>query len=137
MSSKVNVSFWDSNLFAIFLVLISTILVSFAQVEFKMSWNDSAVYFSLIKSVLLGLGMYALGSILFMLVLRKRKVTFVFPFMALSYVWVIFLSAYFFGETITLFKSLGVALIFTGVFLIYIGSKETDEKVLKDSKVAA
>ena len=105
-----------------FLVLVSTLLVSFAQVAFKMAWSDS-VSFSMISVILLGLGLYALGALLFMIVLRKKKVTYLFPFMTLSYVWVIFLSAYLFGETITLVKILGISLIFTGIFLIYTGSK--------------
>lgn len=122
MSSTVKISFQSNGMFPIVLVLSSTILVSLAQVAFKMGWDNSPVSFSLMKSIMLGLVMYVLGSLLFMLVLRKRDVTFVFPFMTLSYVWVMLLSAYLFGEAITLVKVLGVALIFTGVFMIYLGN---------------
>ncbi len=112
-------SFWNSSMFVVLLVLSSTILVSLAQVAFKLSWDDSYS----VLSAAAGVGLYVLGSLLFMFVLRKKKVTFVFPFMTLSYVWVLFFSAYLFGEVISLVKVLGIALIFTGVFLIYVGNK--------------
>lgn len=115
--------FLSSNIFAIMLVFISTILVSFAQVAFKMAWADSVLSFSLLSKVLLGLGLYAVGAILFMAALCNKKVSYLFPFLTLSYVWVILLSAYVFGEAITLTKVLGVSLIFTGIFLIYVGGK--------------
>lgn len=109
-------------MFVVLLVLSSTILVSLAQVAFKLSWRNAHALFSTV----IGLGLYILGSFLFMLVLRKKKVTFVFPFMTLSYVWVLFFSAYLFDEVITVVKVLGIALIFTGVFLIYVGNRDRD-----------
>ncbi|MDO8510536.1 MAG: EamA family transporter [Nanoarchaeota archaeon] len=132
MSDKAPISFWNNGMFAVILVLISTVLVSFAQVTFKMAWSDSENLFSFINVMLLsGFALYAVGAFLFMIVLRKKKVSYLFPFMTLSYVWVIFLSAFLFGETITLFKLLGVALIFTGVFLIYAGGKSNGKGAAK------
>lgn len=121
MDNSFRSNFLSSNIFAITLVFISTILVSFAQVAFKMAWSDSALSFSLLSKVLLGLGLYAGGAVLFMVALRNKKVSYLFPFLTLSYVWVILLSAYLFQEAITLGKILGVSLIFTGIFLIYVG----------------
>ncbi len=124
-------SFRNNRMVGILLVLTSTVLVSFAQVAFKMSWSGFSS-FSQIDTILLGLGLYSLGALIFMAVLRKNKVTYLFPFMTLSYVWVIILSAYLFKEPVTLVKILGISLIFTGIFLIYVGSRDT---VLNERKV--
>lgn len=116
--------FFCNNFSALLLVFISTLLVSFAQVAFKMAWkNEAIISYFLLSKVLLGLGLYALGAILFMVALRNKKVSYLFPFLTLSYVWVILLSAYLFGEVIGVGKILGVSLIFTGIFLIYISGR--------------
>ncbi len=116
-------NFFRTNIFSIILVFISTILVSFAQVAFKMAWSDPVLSFSLLSKLLLGLGLYGIGAVLFLVALRNEKVSYLFPFLTLSYVWVILLSAYLFGEVISLAKILGVSLIFTGIFLIYVSGR--------------
>ena len=127
-------SFLDSNFFAIFLVLTATIFVSLAQVVFKTTWSDTADIYFLVSKIIFGFALYGIGAVLFLQVLRKKDVSYLFPFMTLSYAWVIFLSAYLFGEVISLGKILGVSLIFTGVFLIYAGGKASKRKIkTKDS----
>lgn len=121
---------FSKNSFSIILVLISTILVSFAQVFFKQVWSEID-FISLLSKVIFGFVLYGAGAFLFLLVLRKKKVSYLFPFMTLSYVWVILLSAYLFGESIGLGKILGVSLIFIGIFLIYVGSNGNDQKKVK------
>lgn len=116
-------SFFERGSLGIILVLISTILISFAQITFKMVWSDTNDWSSLASKIVLGFGLYGLGAVLFLLALRKRKVSYLFPFLTLSYVWVIFLSAYLFGEEISVGKILGVSLILTGILLIYAGGK--------------
>ena len=112
-------SFFERGSLGIILVLISTILISFAQITFKMVWSDTNDWSSLASKIVLGFGLYGLGAVLFLLALRKRKVSYLFPFLTLSYVWVIFLSAFLFGEEIRVWKVLGVSLILTGIILIY------------------
>ena len=66
----------------------------------------------------------------------KKNVSFLIPFMTLSYVWVIFLSGYIFGEVISLGKILGVGLILTGIFLIYAGSTgDSKDKKVKTKSI--
>ena len=124
-----NNSFFSSDIFALLLVLTATIFVSFAQVMFKMVWSDLNDLSSLLGKIIFGFTLYAAGAVLFLTALRKKNVSYLFPFMTLSYAWVIFLSAYLFGEVISLGKILGVSLIFTGVFLIYAGGKASKRKV--------
>ena len=130
---RTNNSFLSSDIFALLLVLTATIFVSFAQVMFKMVWSGDGLYF-LLARIIFGFSFYAVGAVLFLAALREKKVSYLFPFMTLSYAWVIFLSAYLFGEVINLGKILGVSLIFTGVFLIYAGGKASKRKIkTKDS----
>jgi len=123
-SKTVSERFSAGDILVIMLVLISTILVSLAQVSFKMAWSNSSDPFShFSKMLLLGLALCTVGAFFFMTALRRKNVTFVIPFMTLSYVWVTFLSAYLFGEIITLTKLMAISLIFTGIFLIFVGGK--------------
>src|SRR3989344_2880046 len=108
-SKTVSERFSAGDILVIMLVLISTILVSLAQVSFKMAWSNSSDPFShFSKMLLLGLALCTVGA---------------FFFMTVSYVWVTFLSAYLFGEIITLTKLMAISLIFTGIFLIFVGGK--------------
>ena len=113
----------NSGIAGMFLILISTMLVSIAQVTFKTAWSTYVVG-DIVAKVLLGFGLYAIGALLFMVMLRKKNVSYLFPFMTLSYVWVTILSAYFLGEAVSLVKIMGMGLIFTGIVLIYAGGKK-------------
>ena len=68
--------------------------------------------------VLLGLGLYGLGAMVWMLVLAKLDVSVAYPFVALGFVVVMVLGAIVFGEPITNAKLLGTALVGVGVWLI-------------------
>ena len=68
--------------------------------------------------VLLGLGLYGLGAMVWMLVLAKLDVSVAYPFVALGFIVVMVLGAFVFGEPITSAKLLGTALVGVGVWLI-------------------
>jgi multidrug transporter EmrE-like cation transporter len=68
--------------------------------------------------VLLGLGLYALGAMVWMLVLARLDVSIAYPFVALGFIVVMLLGALFFGESITLMKLCGTVLVGIGVWLI-------------------
>jgi uncharacterized membrane protein len=57
------------------------------------------------------------AAVTWFLALKELELSHAYPFMSLSFVGVLLLSGLFFGEAVTFWKSLGVALIVAGVLL--------------------
>lgn len=117
-----------TKLWSILLVLFTTLLTSSAQILWKigsatLSFNivNILTNYYLIGGVLL----YVLGGILLIVSFRGGEVSVLYPIIALSYIWVSFLSKFFLNETMSFFKWLGVLTIIAGIILIGIGSKDT------------
>lgn len=113
---------------AIFLILITTFLTSAAQILFKTTAND--LVFDIVKiitnyNLLIGLLLYLVGGILVIISFRYGEITILYPILATSYVWVNFLSNYFFDEQINIFKWMGIAAIIIGVSLLGFGKKNS------------
>ena len=56
-----------------------------------------------------------LAAVTWFLALKRLELSYAYPFMSLSFVGVLLLSGVFFGEAVTLWKTIGVALIVAGV----------------------
>lgn len=65
-----------------------------------------------------GLLFYGLSALLFVFALRFGDLSLLYPFAALSYIWVAFLSVYFLQERITSYRWFGIVLIMTGITLL-------------------
>src|SRR3989339_322802 len=65
---------------------------------------------------------YGLGSLLMILALKYGDLSLVYPFIALSFVWVNILSIIFFSEHVKILNWLGITAIIIGVSLIGYGS---------------
>jgi multidrug transporter EmrE-like cation transporter len=112
------------------LILVTTFLAVGGQLSLKhgmanLGEMSSAV--SLIKSiprlivniwVLIGLGLYVFSTLLWMIVLKKADLSFCYPFISLSYVFVIIASRLIFRERIDFFKVIAIALIVSGVIVL-------------------
>ena len=117
-----------TKLWAIGLVLLTTLLTSTAQIFYK--FGSETLEFNLIKiitnyNLIMGLSLYVVGAILLILAFRGGDVSVLYPIFATSYIWVSFLSIWFFGENMNLFRWLGVITIIIGISLISYGSKST------------
>lgn len=71
--------------------------------------------------ILLGCVTYVLSSFFFILAIRQGELSFLYPMVALSYVWTLLWSKIFFGEPFTRNKFAGIALILAGVALLNLG----------------
>lgn len=67
---------------------------------------------------ILGCGMYGIGALLNVYLLRMLPYSIVFPLTSLTYVWTMALSKYILKEKINRFKIIGVTLILLGSFVI-------------------
>jgi len=107
---------------AIILALICTIFVSIGQLFYKLGSYKVTGFLSLINLlVLIGFFSYFLGSILYVIALKRGDLTVIAPLLALNYVWVVLLSIIFLGEAISLLRWVGVASVVIGVSIIGIG----------------
>jgi drug/metabolite transporter (DMT)-like permease len=68
--------------------------------------------------VLLGLFCYGLSSFSWLIVLSRTELSYAYPMVALGYVFVFFLSWWFFDDKVTWLRVVGLVLICTGVVLV-------------------
>ena len=114
-----------TQLWAIALVILATLIGAFGPILLK---KASAKKLSSIKSLSKnynlfgGVGLYAIGTVLFIPALKGGDLSVLYPFVALTYIWVSLLSVKFLGEKMNKFKWAGIILIIVGVTFIGIGS---------------
>ena len=119
----------STKLWAMGIVLASTLLTSTAQLFYKFGAEKlSFNILSLITNfeLITGMVLYAIGGILLILSFRGGEVSVLYPIFATSYIWVSFLSIYFLGEVMNVFKWLGIFTIMVGIVLIGYGSRKTE-----------
>ena len=71
--------------------------------------------------VIIGLFSYFLGSILYIIALKKGELSVLAPVLALNYVWVVLLSIIFLGESINILRGAGIFSVIIGVMIIGAG----------------
>jgi len=114
-----------TELWAIGLVILATLVGAFGPILLK---KASAKKLSKISSLITnyhlfgGVSLYAIGTILFIPALRGGDLSILYPFVALTYIWVSLLSVKFLGEKMNSMKWFGITLIIIGVSFIGIGS---------------
>jgi drug/metabolite transporter (DMT)-like permease len=118
-----------TKLWAMGIVLFCTLLTSTAQIFWK--FGAEKLEFDILSiitniNLLAGILLYVVGGILLILSFRGGEVSVLYPIIATSYIWVSFLSIYFLGEMMNLYKWLGVFTIVAGIALIGLGSKKAD-----------
>ncbi len=114
-----------TELWAIGLVISATLVGAFGPILLKKaSAKKLSSIGSLMKNYHLfgGVSLYAVGTILFIPALKGGDLSILYPFVALTYVWVSLLSVKFLGERMNLIKWLGIGLIIIGVSFIGVGS---------------
>ena len=116
-----------TKLWAILLILFTTLLTSSAQILYKLGipalkfdLNSALTNYYLIGGLLL----YGIGALLMIISFRGGEVSVLYPIIATSYIWVSILSIYFLGEKMNTFRWIGVFIIIVGIVSIGYGSKE-------------
>lgn len=125
-----------TKLWAIGIVLSSTLLTSTAQLFYKfgvekLNFNILSIMTNIY--LLMGIALYAIGGILLILSLRGGEVSVLYPIYATSYIWVSFLSIYFLSEDMNPYKWLGVFTIISGIAMIGYGSGKAAGKAAVES----
>jgi len=114
----------STSLSAIGLVVFATFIGAVGAVYFKFGAKKlSFIVFDQLKNweLMLGVLFYGLSTVFFIWGLKGGELTVLYPFVALTYVWVIIFSVYWLKEIMNMYKWLGIAGILIGVILIGLG----------------
>jgi multidrug transporter EmrE-like cation transporter len=110
----------------ILLVILCTLFTSSGQILWKLASKNLNSFTSIITNVplIIGFVCYGVGAILLIISLKYGDLSLVYPFVALSFIWVSIASIFLFNEFISIINWTGIAAIMLGVSLIgYGGSK--------------
>ncbi len=110
-----------TRLSAIILVIFCTIFTATGQILWKLGVKNLELSFlGLITNypLILGFVSYGVGTVLLVVALKYGELSVLYPFIALSFIWVGFMSVAFLGEVMTFFKWMAILLIIGGVSLI-------------------
>ena len=119
---------------AIILAIVCTIFTSAGQILWKMGlagFSESNFWSLLNLPFILGFVAYGLGAVLMLLAFKYGDLSLVYPFIAASYVWVLLLSWYLFGDALNIWKWAGVIVIIISVSLLGYGSSRAQKKEVK------
>lgn len=112
------------------LILLSVVLGVFGQIFQKMGMKDigkvdfqdifSLKFFSIVtqRYVFVGIVLYLLASVVWLVVLSKAEVSYAYPLIGLGYVFVAIFAKIFFNENLTLLRFVGILLISMGAYLV-------------------
>jgi len=113
------------------LIAVCVTLGSVGQILFKVGVNaantkgiatapiiQKILTYLVAPQVLLGLLCYSVATVLWIYLLSRVPVSWAYPFLGLTYVAVLFLSAIILGEKITTLHFVATAIIWFGVFML-------------------
>lgn len=107
------------NLSAAIMMLIATIIGAFGAVCLKKGCKR---ILSFNFHLILGIFLYAMSALIYLIALKKEKLSVLYPIVSIGYVWISLFSTWFLGEKMNKFKWMGILLIVLGVILIGFGS---------------
>lgn len=123
-NKKSNKTEKKNNKIAIILVMICTIFTSAGQILMKIGTERTGSIIEIITNIplILGFVSYGIGAVLLIISLKYGELSLVYPFIALSFIWVSIASIYLFNEHVSLLNWGGLTAIILGVSMIGYGS---------------
>ncbi len=116
---------------AFLLAIFCTFFTAAGQILWKMGLakTDATIISFLNLFFILGFVFYGLGALLMIMALRKGELSLIYPVIAIGYVWVSLLSAYFFpGDNMNLWKWFGIGIIIISISLLGWGNNHRVKK---------
>ena len=116
----------ETKLWAVCLIILTTLLASSGQLLLKMGSKAASLDLSLLTNypLIAGCILYGIGAILLIVSLKGGELSVLYPIIATSYIWVSLLSLSFLGESMNMWKWLGIASIILGVSFIGKGGRK-------------
>lgn len=116
-----------TKIWAIIMMIFTTVLTSTAQIFYKTGVNSLELSFlGAITNywIIIGLVLYAFGAGLMITAFKGGELSVLYPIIATSYIWVALLSFFIFHEAINIIRWAGIISIVFGVIFVGIGGKE-------------
>lgn len=114
-----------TTLSSVILVVVATGIGAFGALALKYGANKMTrkdKWSFLNNRLIIGVFLYGLSSIFFLIGLKDGDLSVLYPITSLSYIWISLLSIKMLHEKMNFYKWLGIAAILAGVVLIGIGS---------------
>ncbi|MFA5797288.1 MAG: hypothetical protein WC916_04600 [Candidatus Woesearchaeota archaeon] len=110
----------------ILLIIVCTLFTSIGQLLLKLGSSHTNSIIEIVTNIplIFGLISYAFGAVLLILALKYGELSLIYPFIALSFIWVNLLSLFIFHEYIAFINWIGIIAIVIGVSLIGYGGHE-------------
>lgn len=106
------------------LLLASSLCAAAGQILFKIGATNRASLFAFVNlPVIMGLGAYAMGVVLWLVALSRLPLYVVYPFTFLTMIWVGALSYFALGERPGEMALIGWAVVAVGLGIIWVASK--------------
>jgi drug/metabolite transporter (DMT)-like permease len=105
----------------ILIMFLCTLFTAVGQLFFKygsvdFEWNLFALLTN--YDLVVGFIFYAVGAMLLIMALKFGKLSILYPFVALTFIWVMLISVWFLGESLNNFKFGAMIFIVLGIILI-------------------
>jgi uncharacterized membrane protein len=103
----------------ILLIIVCTLFTATGQILMKLGMRNFSIATLLFNiPLILGVFSYVLGAVLMLFAMKSADLSLIYPFIALSFIWVAIFSNIFLGELLIFGEWMGIALIIFGVVLI-------------------
>ena len=97
------------------LVVLTTLFTTFAQFFTKIGVG---LLPALNWPIVVGIGLYAIGSAVMILAFKGGEVSVLYPVLATSYIWVALLAYFWFGEAVHILRWAGILVIIIGITVV-------------------
>lgn len=108
---------------SILLGAIGQVFLKIGSSQIELSWNKAQALSSIFNlltnlPIVAGFVLYGLSFILWIKVLSKLDLSYVYPLTSLGYVFILFFSFLFLKENMSLYRGIGILFIIFGGFIV-------------------
>ncbi len=106
------------------ITLVAAIIVAVAQYQFKRNLEkfhfNKGHLIKLVKNkgILIGVGLYIISLLVYLVALHYGQLSFVYPTFASSFIFITLVSKYALKERVTLARACGILLILAGIAMV-------------------
>jgi uncharacterized membrane protein len=125
------IKYAEGKMNTIIIILVGILFASLGQVFWKIGMNSigaidkfsipGIISMFLNPVVLLGLFMYGLSTVFWLIALSRKDLSFVYPFISLTFIIVLFLSYFILKEQIGTARIIGTIIIIIGLMVVVKG----------------
>lgn len=105
-------------IFAVLLGAIGQIFFKLGSSSFKDNIIDNILLFLTNKFLFFGLTFYGISTLIYVTSLQKVPLSLAYPLISIGYIFVLFFSYLFLGESLSISKILGTIIIIFGVCIL-------------------